>query len=491
MKRLAFLALCLVGVACRAESPDRNHSRIPTGGDPSPAPAEPFELALYSQSLVVSSGGTAGLGVVVSRSEGAVDPIEITVDGLPAGVTAAPLTLVDGMSEGTITFFAAAESGPLTTEVVVRAASPRVSHTVPLVLRIPRTRPRGTPDLSFGDAGVAQFAWAILDLQELPDGKLLISDGDQGICRLSQNGKLDTAFGSGGCAAPPILGIGAQFFKITISKNGIIAAGFLPQFEPGTNYFDLFIERFTFDGAVDDSFGLGGWVRFDFAYSDWFNSMLETPDGRLVFTEIAEGFSYRLEAPLEMLLVQLNADGSFDPTFGDNGVVRFSSEWAGDALTGNLVRLRDGRLLVPLYATLRAFNSDGTVDTTFGNIRGGFEWTASQDGPIAIARTDLSVGSLSSSGVMSEAYPPVGEENPIAATGMVSALDGSPIFLGFLTQVSDEYTMALMRRNPDGSIDHAFGTNGIAEVYRGNRAGVRILRDGQIIVFGGSVKRFN
>src|SRR5262245_8187664 len=77
-------------------------------GDPITIPPT-ISLTLGSASVTLTQGTTATVGLSVSRT-GNVGDVTISVGGLPAGVTAAPLTLASGVTTGTLTLTAAANA---------------------------------------------------------------------------------------------------------------------------------------------------------------------------------------------------------------------------------------------------------------------------------------------------------------------------------------------------------------------------------------------
>lgn len=85
------------------------------------APPKPhFRLIALPDAPVLKRGGTVNLAVKLERRDGFDGEVAVTVNGLPAGVTAAPLTLAKDKAEGQLTLTAAADAapGPARLEVV-------------------------------------------------------------------------------------------------------------------------------------------------------------------------------------------------------------------------------------------------------------------------------------------------------------------------------------------------------------------------------------
>ncbi|HEY7089003.1 MAG TPA: hypothetical protein VH518_12990 [Tepidisphaeraceae bacterium] len=105
----------------------------------------------------------------------------------------------------------------------------------------------GSVDTSFGDNGVASFPdFSIASMEVLAEGKILITAGSQSIARLTPTGQLDTSFGDDGIAAmlsDVKVSDGAKFYVGSDDKITVLSIW-------GTS-------RFTADGHLDPSYGLG------------------------------------------------------------------------------------------------------------------------------------------------------------------------------------------------------------------------------------------
>ena len=91
--------------------------------------------------------------------------------------------------------------------------------------------------------------------------------------------------------------------------------------------------------------------------------LVQQPDGKILvggrtWDDISGNFA----------LVRLNEDGSFDTTFGTNGISHITTSENDVAETISL--LDDGKILLAGYRennfTIAKFNADGSIDTTFG-----------------------------------------------------------------------------------------------------------------------------
>lgn len=80
-----------------------------------PTPA--ITLVSGSATASVVQGATTTIPVTVTRTNGFTGPIDIAVTGLPAGITAAPLSIADGATTGTLTLTATSAAAATTTPV--------------------------------------------------------------------------------------------------------------------------------------------------------------------------------------------------------------------------------------------------------------------------------------------------------------------------------------------------------------------------------------
>lgn len=159
----------------------------------------------------------------------------------------------------------------------------------------------------------------------------------------------------------------------------------------------------------------------------------------------------------EFVAMRLNEDGSFDTTFGDQGIkiVETSRSDVAEAISIQ----QDGKILIAGYsndqfAVLR-LNIDGSIDTDFG-VNG---WAINEfEGALSYIM-DIEIQG-----------------------------DGKIVQAGFLINSYQPIEMAASRLNEDGTIDTTFGTNGKVRfnIGEGNDfvSGVALQDDGKIILGG-------
>jgi uncharacterized delta-60 repeat protein len=237
-----------------------------------------------------------------------------------------------------------------------------------------RYRADGSLDTVFDGDGVLSIrhryaAGLIAD----PSGKLLVLYG-RSLERLLPDGTLDPAFGAGGVQSlkPGFYGRG-----MLVPDGRILLIG-------GTLNGDLAILRIGPQGEPDSTFGQDGRVVIDLGtQNDGGVGIAALPDGRLLALAARTSFPQGECCATSGSFVRLEADGSLDPTFGNEGKVfwRFTvgnpSGW--DPLGMRLAP--DGDIVVfagqsgsygcPTTGHARAgfivrFDGDGTLDRQFG-----------------------------------------------------------------------------------------------------------------------------
>lgn len=158
--------------------------------------------------------------------------------------------------------------------------------------------------------------------------------------------------------------------------------------------------------------------------------------------------------------LRLNTDGTFDNTFGSNGVALVDN---GSDVSEAVTIQDDGKILVGGYSndnfTVARFNTDGTLDSTFG-----------------------------SNGCSTTTFP----NAPSYVKNVKAQDDGKIVLGGFLINNQNTFEIALARISSDGSIDNSFGTVGMVSfnIGNGNDFGeaLAIQDDGKVIIAGYSVR---
>ena len=268
------------------------------------------------------------------------------------------------------------------------------------------------------------------------------------------SGTLDPTFGNNGIITYDGTKGDDRGYSIITDPNGkIIVTG---SYYNG-NDTDIIVIRLNNDGSLDTTFNNNGIKIYDAGGNEVGRAITLDSHGRILITGTSRtGTNYNV------ITIRLNANGSFDNTFGVNGVVTFDNKGNDDhgysiitdskdrvLIAGKTVSVNDTDVLVLRY------NENGSLDTTFDG-----------DG---IATYDSTLDTA------------VGESMTIDSQGRILITGNTAD-----TNVSN---LIILRYNENGSLDNTFGSGGVVTYDNGdNEYGFSITTDsqGRILVTGDS-----
>jgi uncharacterized delta-60 repeat protein len=309
----------------------------------------------------------------------------------------------------------------------------------------------GTLDTTFGTNGVATAAFTnawgqAMSLALDSQHRIILVGGNQthaeiDVARFNANGALDTSFGTGGTLNTNIGGGGGATAVVVASDDSLYVSGFA--YDTDKSYFT--VVRVTNTGAVDTTWGNGGYVRPGVGlvtYWEDSTAMALDPNGKLVLG------GWKLWGGLDgwnFALTRLLPDGSTDTSFGDNGSVITDFDCRDDGANALAIQA-DGKIVVAgqtsdqstsdriYHFAVARYNPDGSPDSTFGG---------DQQNP---GNVTLKIGNPAKDSIA----------NTIAIQGDGRILVGGSSFDG------PRQVFTLARLNPaDGSLDGTFGVGGI------------------------------
>ncbi|MBL0281932.1 MAG: T9SS type A sorting domain-containing protein [Bacteroidetes bacterium] len=283
----------------------------------------------------------------------------------------------------------------------------------------------------------------------------------------SQAGELDLSFGGDGFI---ITELGESFDGITsmaIQEDGkIVAVGY----SYGATHSNFGIARYNIDGSLDNTFSLDGKLVFDFdtTFSIPYSVVVQA-DNKIVVggyatlndTSIADCFA----------LARLNADGSLDDGFGDGGIIKLYIGTTHLDIIYSLQIQPDGKILAAgtSYSdhhgrfVVTRFNSDGTLDNSFSDIDESF----GDDGIVVISiGTDFDL-----------------------ITSVIIQPDNKIIASGYSSDFDSDTDISIARFNPDGSLDYSFSGDGTlrTDIAEDDHSWQSLIQpDGKIITAGQS-----
>lgn len=193
----------------------------------------------------------------------------------------------------------------------------------------------GKPDPDFGTNGLAEIDLGYFKqntgyLELLPDGKILgagniTSDQSENqglIVRVNPDGKLDETFGNGGNTLFDFGSINQVVSDLAVTADGhILVAGYAEDIN-GSTGLNFALARFNSDGSLDESFGDGGYRFLDAGTGyDVGTSIDIQPDGKILFAGVNNSIGFP-----NAVVFRLNADGTTDGDFGNNGMTIIEDE---------------------------------------------------------------------------------------------------------------------------------------------------------------------
>lgn len=320
------------------------------------------------------------------------------------------------------------------------------------------------PDPAFGNDGVARLPISVPheaytgtiggDGRILIGGLVRIGNRDRMLlARLLPGGAIDTSFGNGGWSETAFPGQNEAYLTHLVQTGSRIVATARPD-----ALGDFAVAGFTSSGTLDAGFGDGGVVRVDFHGGIDHALMIATHgDGLLVAGSASSGGP----ALTEYGFARLRSDGTLDPAFGSGGRAEagFGSPVPGRAAA--VAALADGRLVTAGYAgpgfagrniAIARYLADGRLDPSFG-----------AGGRVA---TDIAGGEDAAAAIALQA------DQRLIVAGLVSSAGNRRI--------------GVLRYLADGSADASFGNGGIAIIDGGTLGSespaLALQADGRIVV---------
>ncbi len=341
------------------------------------------------------------------------------------------------------------------------------------LLLIARFNTDGSPDAAFGTTGMVQLASGPTTADGFavvvqPDGKIAAAGQDGAgrmiVARVNADGSLDTAFGSGGIAAPGMGEFGNARALLLQTDGKLVAGGSRYNPTVPSNEFALF--RVNPDGSPDTSFGCptaGGCTGLASlaigASSDEVEAIALQPDGRIVAAGTTSGASERIA------LVRFNPNGTPDTFFGAGGTVVTEAGAPGERPAANAVAIQpDGKIVIAgdidgFRMLFARYTAAGALDAGFGT------------------------------GGLVE----VSDPNDVwAAYGLALRADGRILAVGIGGDGITFSGTTAVQLIADGSLDASFGSGGIARgLLSGTPRGLSLRADGGFRTSGGHFTALN
>lgn len=261
-----------------------------------------------------------------------------------------------------------------------------------------------TADVSLSNDQLASMA-----LQ--PDGKIVcvgtkydFTTSDIIIMRFTAGGTLDATFGTAGKILINLNG-SEEANDVAVQPDGKIVVVGYTDMGISNNSYESIIFRFNEDGTPDNTFSFDGKVIATLSTDiDVLRKVLLQPDGKIV------GIGIAFISNVDGVVVRFNSDGTLDNSFGTGGKIIYDFTTAADHFYGGAIQA-DGKIIAcgmgmnmgDYDFIVARYNTDGTFDNTFGN--GGyraidfgltedncFAATVQSDGKILLVGSHLATG---------------------------------------------------------------------------------------------------
>ncbi len=320
----------------------------------------------------------------------------------------------------------------------------------------------------------------------------------------AQSVVLDPTFGNSGIAVTPNT---TEISKIAYTNNGdIISVGVGAQ---GGGIYRVTLTKHDQNGQIDPGFGTGGIVSTQVDYSENPIAITIQPDDKiLVAGAYYTGPGPTGPGPYHGFVIRYNADGTLDTGFGNNGILKLV--YAPDGEKDAILVLQNGQIMIGgssngVDLTLTKLNSDGTFDTSFGTngVLVYYNWNfifwdfiqlsddnllcfgyddSMGNSKMSAIKLDLQGQPVLSFGVNGRANVDTHNSMPMVNELFSSAVETSSgqIILG--GHALGQY---LVKLNSDGTLDANFGTAGTVNHSYPNKK-ILLQSDGKILV-GGSI----
>jgi uncharacterized delta-60 repeat protein len=311
-----------------------------------------------------------------------------------------------------------------------------------------------------------------------------------------ERGNLDTTFGVNGKTTAKFSLNEHRATDSFIQPDGKIVV-------VGNTAYSMLVARFNKDGSLDAAFGDSGKVTISNQPEVYAETAVLQSDGKIVM--VCSKF------PNYIVLFRLNANGSFDSSFGVDGVTAYYQ----DGIYRASAKLQaDGKIVVGSWSysqgSVVRFSSNGILDQTFGeNGIASISFTVNDlaiqnDGKIIavgqkryLGVEDFALSRLNSDGALDLDFGTEGTtvtdfDSKKDTISSVAIQDDGKIVVGGYSDNAGDFSFALARYNQNGYLDLNFNSTGkvVTRVFRGRIFSVALQPDGKIIAAGEAFNHF-
>lgn len=326
------------------------------------------------------------------------------------------------------------------------------------------------------------FSWSFVRAMAIQaDGKIIVvgeaavalTGGGQsthqfGVARFNSNGTPDTDFSGDGLATVSFIDDAqCRPWDVVVQSDGkILVAGWTNTTTDDDSELNFAVLRLNATGSLDNSFSSDGKVQVDFGVYDSYAHAVEVQsDGKIV---LAGTYDYS-DGDSKMVVARLNASGTLDNTFSDDGKYQYTSSSTTIENAWAVAIDADNRVLVAgqwqnsdgsgyIQPTLIRLGTTGALDNGFSS-NGEFHFTGPQGHGAGIRKLDIQC-------------------------------DGKIMATGYSVDTDDDEDMLLARITSGGELDDNFSSDGLVTLAFGFgndiARGVSILSSDQYITIAGT-----
>ncbi|HEY8517316.1 MAG TPA: Calx-beta domain-containing protein [Candidatus Binatia bacterium] len=469
---------------------------------------------------------TYTVGGTVSGLEGTGLEIEEAITGASVEIASdGPFTLPYDFLEGASyqVRVATQPTSPLQVcSVTNGSGTVGTANVVDVVVTCDTPAPSGALDPSFGSGGLVTATWssAARAIAAQADGKLLVL-GPRHLARYHADGTLDASFGAGGVVGVAFgTGIDVEAYDVVVTTDGrILVAGYVSQTFSGRS--DFALARYLADGTLDATFGSAGVAVTDFFGStDRAYRILLQPDGKIVLA----GHAAVVLGENDFAVARYDANGALDASFGSGGLATVDIAGATDLASAAALQADGAIVLVGRVAASGGANpdvgvvrflADGTLDPSFGgdgvvriDLSGG-TWdeavgvAVASDGGILVAvqtilgaSYDFLLARFRPDGALDTSFGTLGVSSHDFNGGddfvrTLALLPDGRVVLAGQAESATVNDMALAVFQPSGVLDASFGAGGALTLdllgASDSAQSVALQADGRLVV-GGSTR---
>lgn len=373
----------------------------------------------------------------------------------------------------------------------------------------------GSLDTSFGTGGatlipIAQYSITVPSGIAIGgNGKIVVATAPLGVASLNADGTLDTSFNAG----KALTNVSATSFDEEANGVALQADGKIVTVGRAYNGDDysLTVLRYTSIGTLDPSFDGDGMAIFELPGIDLSGqSVAIQSDGKILVAGV------RNTATDRVVLLRYNSDGSLDPSFDTDGWVLLPLPGGSTFYPASVLAIQpDGMIIVasndgsssavvrvkPNGTLDASFDGDGMATSPIGPVCNSMALQA--DGKIVLAGvfsggsySKFSLCRFNSNGSIDTTFDADGVVSTTIGTrgdyafAVAIQPDGKILAAGQTASANLASDFAVVRYNPDGSLDSGFEGDGIVttDFGMGNERAyaAAVLPNGKVIVAGNS-----